>query len=53
MYVKNYLVPHNGATYDDIMKNSTVTTFYGVYPNETKIDWTYVKNEPYNDLISF
>ena len=34
-YVASYLVPENGALYEDIIKNSTVTTFYGVYPNET------------------
>ena len=52
-YVKNYLVPVNDAVYDDVAKNSTVTTFYGVYPNETRsIDWKYAKKEPFDELIS-
>jgi hypothetical protein len=50
-YVKNYLVPVNGALYKHIKQNSTVTTFYGVYPNETGVDWTYAKEPPFERLI--
>ena len=50
LYVNNYLHPLNGAGYDHILENSRVTTFYGVYPNETSVDWKYAKKMPFEDL---
>lgn len=52
LYVKHYLIPMNNAEYDDIKKNSTVTNFYGVYPNETTVDWKYAKKDPFFDLLN-
>ena len=53
-YVRDYLVPYPASgyvTYEEIMKNSTLTNFYGVYKSEIAKGKVYDKKYPYKELI--
>ena len=53
-YVRDYLLPFPASgftTYDEILKNSTLTTFYGVYRDQIAKGEVYDKIYPYDKLI--
>ena len=52
--MRDYLVPFPAkgyVTYEEIVKNSTLTNFYGVYKDEIAKGKVYDKKYPFEQLI--
>jgi hypothetical protein len=52
--VRDYLLPYpkvGYTSYEEIVKNSTITNFYGYYQSEIDSGAVYKKDYPFNDLI--